>query len=175
MSKRIYGVLVIALTSALFHAGCRSSSGPGGGPPGAVHSTAANFSVQDLKGQPLELPNYRGKVVLLNFWATWCTPCRAEIPNFVQFQDSYGPQGLQIVGLSMDDDAKPVRAFYEQFKMNYPVGLATDKIAQSYGGVLGLPVTFLIGRDGHIAAKYVGAVQLPTVEQEIKTLLASKS
>jgi thiol-disulfide isomerase/thioredoxin len=140
-----------------------------------VHTEAANFSVQDLNGHPLDLTAYRGKVVLLNFWATWCTPCRAEIPNFVQFQDSYGPQGLQIVGLSMDDDAKPVREFYQQFKMNYPVGMANDKIAQSYGGVLGLPVTFLIGRDGRVAAKYVGAVQVPTVEQEIKTLLASKS
>ena len=175
MSKRGQVSVVVALAVVLFFAGCRTSSGAGGGPPGAPHSQAADFSVQDLNGKPLDLSGYRGKVVLLNFWATWCTPCRAEIPNFVQFQDSYGPQGFQIVGLSMDDDAKPVREFYQQFKMNYPVGLGSDKIAQSYGGVLGLPVTFLIGRDGRIAAKYIGAVQLPTVEQEIKTLLASKS
>jgi len=175
MKKAILLTFVLTLSLGIFANGCRSSSGTGGGLPGAVHSQAADFSVQDLNGHPLDLTGYRGKVVLLNFWATWCTPCRAEIPNFVQFQDSYGPQGFQIVGLSMDDDAKPVREFYQQFKMNYPVGLGSDKIAQSYGGVLGLPVSFLIGRDGRIAAKYVGAVQLPTVEQEIKTLLASKS
>ncbi len=175
MRRFVQIAVAVGLAAALFQAGCHSSPGPGGGRPGAVHSSAADFSVQDLNGHPLDLAGLHGKVVLLNFWATWCTPCRAEIPNFVQFQDSYGPQGLQIVGLSMDDDAKPVREFYQQFKMNYPVGMGTDKLAQSYGGVLGLPVTFLIGRDGKIAAKYVGAVQLPTVEQEIKTLLANKS
>jgi len=111
---------------------------------------------------------------MLNFWATWCTPCRGEIPNFVQFQNSYGPQGLQIVGISMDDGPQPVREFYRQFNMNYPVAIGTEKLAQSYGGILGLPVTFLIGRDGRIAAKYVGAVQMPVVEQEIKSLLAAK-
>jgi cytochrome c biogenesis protein CcmG, thiol:disulfide interchange protein DsbE len=175
MNRRIPLVLALGLATLVLQPGCQRSTASGGGPPGAVHSPAANFSVQDLNGKPLDLTAYRGKVVLLNFWATWCTPCRAEIPNFVQFQDNFGPQGLQIVGLSMDDDAKPVREFYQQFKMNYPVGMANDKIAQSYGGVLGLPVTFVIGRDGRIAAKYVGAVQVPSVEQEIKTQLASKS
>ena len=175
MKKAVLASLALACCIGVFATSCRSSSGPGGGPAGAVHTVAAGFSVQDLNGHPLDLTAYRGKVVLLNFWATWCTPCRAEIPNFVQFQDGYGSQGLQIVGLSMDDDAKPVREFYQQFKMNYPVGMATDKITQSYGGVLGLPVSFLIGRDGRVAAKYVGAVPIPTVEQEIKTLLASTS
>jgi thiol-disulfide isomerase/thioredoxin len=113
-------------------------------------------------------------VVLLNFWATWCTPCRGEIPAFVQFQNQYGNEGLQIVGLSMDDSAEPVKAFYQQFKMNYPVAVANEQVAQSYGGVLGLPVTFLIGRDGAIQAKYVGATEASVIEQEIKTLLAAK-
>jgi len=175
MNKAALSKLALVLTLGLLANGCHSGSGPGGGPPGAVNSAAVNFSIQDLNGHTVDMASLRGKVVLLNFWATWCTPCRAEIPNFVQFQDSYGPQGLQIVGMSMDDDAKPVRAFYQEFKMNYPVGMGTDKIAQSYGGILGLPVTVLIGRDGRIAARYVGAVQLPMVEQEIKTLLASKS
>ena len=140
----------------------------------AIHSDAPDFSLQDTDGKPLTLSGNRGKVVLLNFWATWCTPCRAEIPEFERFQNTYGPQGLQVIGVSMDDDAKPVREFGEQFKVNYPVALGNYKLAQSYGGVLGLPVTFLIGRDGKIAAKYVGAAQIPVVEQEIKTLLAAK-
>jgi len=167
-------LLAVALVTGAMQFACHSSPRSGGGPPGALHSPAADFSLQDIDGHPLQLASYRGKVVLLNFWATWCTPCRAEIPNFVQFQNSYGPQGLQILGISMDDGPQPVRAFYQQFKMNYPVAVGTDKVAQSYGGVLGLPVSFLIGRDGKIAAKYIGAVQLPELEQEIKTLVAAK-
>ena len=154
--------------------GCHSSTGSGNARPGSIHSAAANFSLQDINAHPLELANYRGKVVLLNFWATWCTPCRAEIPNFVQWQDSYGPQGLQIIGISMDDGPQPVREFYQQFKMNYPVAVGTDKLAQSFGGVLGLPVSFLIDRDGKIAAKYVGVVEIPTVEQAIKSQLQAR-
>ncbi len=165
-------VVVAAALLGVF-AACRSS-GPHSPAPGSVHAVAADFSVQNIDGHPLALSNYGGKVVLLNFWATWCTPCRAEIPNFVQFQDSYGKEGFQIIGISMDDGPQPVREFYQQFKMNYPVGMGTDKLAQSYGGILGLPVTFLIGRDGRIAAKYVGAVQIGAAEQEIKSLLQAK-
>jgi thiol-disulfide isomerase/thioredoxin len=134
----------------------------------------ALLSLQDLNGQPLDLPNYRGKVVLLDFWATWCTPCRGEIPHFVDFQDKYREQGLQVIGISMDDGPKPVREFYQQFKMNYPVALENEKVADAYGGVLGLPITFLISRDGHVAAKYVGEVQMPTLEQGIESLLRAK-
>jgi cytochrome c biogenesis protein CcmG, thiol:disulfide interchange protein DsbE len=163
--------VVVLLWVALSLIACHSS---GGGRPGAVHSAAPEFSLPDLDGKTLDLSSYRGKVVLLNFWATWCTPCRAEIPSFVDFQNTYGPKGLQIIGISMDDSAPPVHQFYQQFKMNYPVAIGTEKLAQSYGGVLGLPVTFLIGRDGTIAAKYVGAVQIPAAEQKITTLLAAR-
>jgi thiol-disulfide isomerase/thioredoxin len=112
--------------------------------------------------------------VLLDFWATWCAPCRDEIPHFVALQNQYREPGLQVIGISMDDGPKPVREFYQQFKMNYPVALGTEKLAEAYGGVLGLPVTFLIGRDGQVAAKYVGEVQMPVLEQEIKSLLQAK-
>lgn len=164
--------LVAVAMAAVFQLACHST--PGSQRPGAVESKAPNFSLQELNGQPLQLSSYNGKVVLLNFWATWCTPCRAEIPNFEQFQNQYGPQGLQVIGISMDDSEKPVREFYQQFKMNYPVAVGNEKVTQSYGGILGLPVSFLIGRDGKIAAKYVGAAQIPVVEQEIRALLAAK-
>lgn len=166
-------IIAIAIVVAVYE-GARHASHPKDGRPGAVNSPAASFSLQDLDGKPLNLANYRGKVVLLNFWATWCTPCRAEIPQFVDYQNKYGPQGLQLIGISMEDDAKPVREFYQQFKMNYPVAIGNANLAESYGGVLGLPVTFLIGRDGRIAAKYVGAVEMPVLQQRIESLLQAK-
>jgi cytochrome c biogenesis protein CcmG, thiol:disulfide interchange protein DsbE len=139
-----------------------------------AHSVAPDFSLQDLEGRQLDLANYRGKVVLLNFWATWCAPCRSEIPHFVELQDTYREQGLQLIGISMDDGPKPVQEFYRAFKMNYPVAVGTEQVAEAYGGVLGLPITFLIGRDGQIAAKFTGAVELAVVEQEAKKLLQAK-
>ncbi|MGA3055340.1 MAG: redoxin domain-containing protein [Candidatus Korobacteraceae bacterium] len=175
MRKAVLIVVAIILAIAIYEVSRRSSAhSKPGGPVSAVHSVAPDFSLQDLNGQPLALADYRGKVVLLDFWATWCAPCLDEIPHFVALQNEYREQGLQVIGISMDDGPKPVRDFYQRFKMNYPVALGTEKLAQAYGGVLGLPVTFLIGRDGQVAAKYIGEVQMPVVEQEIKSLLQAK-
>jgi peroxiredoxin len=156
MRKLVLLIVVIAIAVVVYQ-GARRHSHAAGGHPGAVDSAAPQFSLQDIDGKTLALANYQGKVVLLNFWATWCTPCRGEIPQFVEFQNTLGPQGLQLIGISMDDDVKPVHEFYQQFKMNYPVAIGSANLAESYGGVLGLPVTFLIGRDGRIAAKYLNA------------------
>jgi cytochrome c biogenesis protein CcmG/thiol:disulfide interchange protein DsbE len=172
--KRILMIIIaIAIVVAIYAAG-RHHANSKGGHPGAIDSTAAGFSLPDIDGKPLSLASSSGKVVLLNFWATWCTPCRGEIPQFIDYQNHYGPQGLQLIGISMDDDTAPVREFYKQFKMNYPVAVGSAALAESYGGVLGLPVTFLIGRDGRIAAKYVGAADMPTLQQKIESLLNAK-
>jgi cytochrome c biogenesis protein CcmG/thiol:disulfide interchange protein DsbE len=136
----------------------------------ATHSLAPELSLTDLSGQRLELSSYRGKVVILDFWATWCEPCRTEIPRFVDLQNKYRSQGLQIIGISLDDNPKPVRAFYKQFKINYPVAIGDANLAERYGGVLGLPVNFVIGRDGRIYAKHLGEVDLFLVEREIQSL-----
>ncbi len=136
------------------------------------HAEAPDFSLTALNGQPLALAGYKGKVVLLNFWATWCGPCEKEIPEFIALQDRYGQQGLQVIGLSMDDGPKPVTDFYQRFKMNYPVAMADSQVAQQYGGIYGLPVNFLIGRDGRIAAKYAGATDLEKLEEQIKAQLS---
>ena len=135
---------------------------------------APDFSLQALNGTPLSLSEYKGKVVLVNFWATWCDPCRREIPRFVDLQNKYADRGLQIVGISLDDDAKAVPPFYQEYKMNYPVAIGNDKLAESFGNVLGLPVNFLIDRDGRIAARHLGEEKFPELENEIKALLRTQ-
>ena len=138
------------------------------------HPLAPEFSLTDITGKPLKLTDYRGKVVMLDFWATWCGPCRVEIPGFVELQKRYGGQGLAIIGISMDDssDASAVVDFYKQFQMNYPVAIGNDRLGELYGGVLGLPTTLVIGRDGRIYSKHVGAADVDVFETEIKQLLA---
>ena len=135
---------------------------------------APDFTLTDLDGRKLSLSDYKGKVVLLNFWATWCGPCRTEIPHFIEMQDKLGPDGFQVIGISMDDDAKPVRKFYQQYKLNYPVAVGDDKLADLYGGVLGLPVSFIIDREGRIYAKHVGATNASEFDSEVRDLLAKR-
>ena len=112
--------------------------------------------------------------MLLDFWATWCVPCRDEIPHFIELQNRYGDQGLQIIGVSMDDGPEPVRDFQKSFKMNYPVLMGNAKTGELYGGILGLPVSFLIGRDGRIVARHIGATSPAVFEKEIMGLLRGR-
>jgi thiol-disulfide isomerase/thioredoxin len=134
---------------------------------------APDFSLTDLSGQKLALSGYRSKVVLLDFWATWCDPCKAEIPHFIEMQNRYGPKGLQVIGISMDDDEQLARDFRQQFKMSYPVAMGSPALAEQYGGILGLPITFTIDRQGRIFSKHIGATDPSIFEAEIKKLLAT--
>jgi thiol-disulfide isomerase/thioredoxin len=113
-------------------------------------------------------------VVLLNFWATWCGPCRTEIPLFIELQNKYRNRGLQIVGISLDDDERTVRDYYRQLKMNYPVALGDANLAERYGGILGLPVSFVVGCDGRIYARHSGKTDVSLIEREIMPLLQGK-
>jgi peroxiredoxin len=128
---------------------------------------APDFTLPQLDGQPLRLSSYRGKVVLLDFWATWCVPCREEIPHFVELQDKYRGQGLQIIGVSMDDGPEPVRTFCQQFHMNYPVVMGNASIGEQYGGILGLPIAFVLDGEGRLRAKHIGATKTEVIEKEI--------
>jgi peroxiredoxin len=137
----------------------------------AGQQKAPDFSLSDLGHRQVSLSAYQGKVVLLNFWATWCAPCLDEIPRFRAWQLQNGQRGLQIVGISMDDEAAPVRTFYRKYRLNYPVLMGDENLGELYGGVLGLPVSFLIDRKGRIRYQHQGQTDLSLMEREIKHLL----
>lgn len=132
---------------------------------------APNFVLRDLHQQRIELRAYRGKVVLLNFWATWCGPCLIEMPQFAEWQNHYGAQHFQVLGISLDDAEAPVQAEQKRLKLDYPVAMGNEKVEAAYGGILGLPITFLIDRKGRIRAKYEGATDLQVMQQEVELLL----
>jgi peroxiredoxin len=166
--KAIVFVAAIGLAAALylsFHRRVASTV--------ASHSAslAPTIDLTDLNGNPINPSTYKGKVVLINFWAAWCTPCREEIPQFMTLENKYRSRGFQAVGISMDDPEGVLRDFCRKYKVNYPVVMGNQRIAEEFGGVLGLPTTFLIGRDGRIHAKYEGATDFPKLDQEIAALL----
>ncbi len=136
--------------------------------PGAA---APQFSRPDLQGRKIDLHGLRGKVVLLDFWASWCTPCIVEIPHLIDLQRRYGLRGLQVIGVSMDDSAAPVKAVTQRFAFNYPVILGDAKFGNLYGGVLGLPVQFLITPDGKILHIWTGEVSPAVLERVLKSAL----
>jgi cytochrome c biogenesis protein CcmG/thiol:disulfide interchange protein DsbE len=145
-------------------------------PAGAAEShvppeIAPDFLRMDLAGHPVRLSSYRGKLVLLSFWATWCEPCRAEAPRFSGWQQKYGSSGLQVLGISMDDDPAPVADFVRQLHLAYPIVMGDAQLAELFGGVLGLPLAFLIDPTGRIVARYRGEPDLNRVEAQIKASL----
>lgn len=137
----------------------------------AAESALPDLTLTDLNGEKLNTASYKGKVVVVNFWAAWCGPCTAEIPRFMALQRKYSRQGLQVIGISIDDVPGQLRAFYRKLKMNYPVVPGGEKTADAYGGVLGLPTTFVIGREGRLRAKYEGSTDFKKLEDEITALL----
>jgi peroxiredoxin len=136
-----------------------------------VGKQAPVFVRRDLRGQTINLRSLRGKVVLLNFWATWCAPCQTEMPFFNSWQREYGPRGLAVVGISMDDDADSARKLVEKMRIAYPVAMGDAKLGVSYGRVLGLPKTFLIGRDGKVLAQFQGETDLKALEAKLKAAI----
>lgn len=132
--------------------------------------TAPDFAMTDLDGKHINTGDYRGKILLVNFWAAWCVPCAEEIPQFMRLQEQYENK-LQVIGVSIDDNESELRSFYKNHKMNYPVIRGDQKIADGYGGVPGLPTTYIIDQEKHIRGRLVGATDFQELAQQISGLL----
>jgi peroxiredoxin len=171
------GALALALltldSSELWFEG--SALAAGGSCPANAKPANLNFTLKDVQGKAIRLADYKGKVILLDFWATWCGPCKMEVPGFVELYDKYKGQGFEIVGLLTQDDPANAPAFIDKFKMNYRVLDANDQEAleDAYGPLFGLPTSFLISKDGLICRTHIGFSPKEQFEREIQALLAS--
>lgn len=132
-----------------------------------------DFKLADMNGDEVDLASFRGKVILLNFWATWCGPCKIEIPAFVELQEEFGDRGFQVLGLSVDDTPERIRPFAEEFAVNYPmlVGLGRDDFQEAYGPIWGLPVSFWIDRRGTLCKTHMGIASKDEFEHALRALL----
>ncbi len=170
-------LLAAALSLAVLAAACNSSKPVNAEAKSANgRKPAPDFALKDSDGRTVRLSDFRGKVVMVNFWATWCGPCRIEIPWFVDFQRKNRDRGLVIIGVSMDDEGwEAVTPFVKSLGINYRVVLGNDDVAQAYGGVDALPTTFLIDRQGNIATVHVGLAAKSDFEDGIDQLLQGNS
>ena len=137
----------------------------------AADKAAPDFELKSMKGETIKLSDYRGKVVILDFWATWCPPCREEIPHFIKLQKELGEKGLAVIGVSLDQSDAPVRSFIKEHGINYPVVMGDGRLANRYGGVRAIPTTFIINKDGEIVQKYIGYRPEETFRSDVQKLL----
>ena len=173
-------LVIFTVTLMLFVGRKAAQNRAGSGQPLTARSlqgaAAPDFQLKSTDGKTVRLSDYRGKAVLLNFWATWCPPCKIEMPWFVDLQKQYGGQGLQVIGVAMDDDADKqvtkISQFAKDMHLNYLVLLGNDQVGDSYGGVEGLPTTFYISRDGRVVSAVSGLVSHSEIEDNIKKALA---
>lgn len=134
-----------------------------------------DFTLKDMHGKDVRLADFRGKPIILNFWATWCGPCKVEIPALVELADRYRAQQLTILGVSVDDRPEDLLTFANEFKINYPilVGLGEDKLQETYGAVLVIPVTWFIRPDGTILRKHDGPATKEWFETQVKAMISA--
>lgn len=171
----IIAVLIVVVAGMLIGGKylARKQAGAGG-PFGAGRvqgKPAPDFELATLDGKKVHLSDFKGKAVLLNFWATWCAPCKIEMPWFVELQKQYGPQGLQIIGVALDSEAPDIKKFADGVGVNYIILMGDDHIGNTYGGVQGLPATFYIGRDGKMVSRVFGLASHREIEDSIRAAL----
>ncbi len=172
-------ILIVATVAILLAAVITADRKFGGG--AGSNATVSDFV--DLKGQPVDLAPHKGKVVLVNFWATYCKPCLTEIPWMVEFQNQYGPRGYQAIGINMDEEgaefvkkwlAEPqlgIGGEQVRLQFNYPQYLGDSAVAEAYGGLIGLPTTLLINREGKVVKRYIGISSKEKFVKAIEELL----
>jgi thiol-disulfide isomerase/thioredoxin len=171
-------VVVVFVVALMLYFGYHHArrSGSSFAPRITTASLAPDFSLESLDGRATRLSDFRGKAVLLNFWATWCGPCKIEMPWFVELQNRYAAQGLQIVGVAMDDASKEdIGKFAKDMGVNYPILIGKESVGDQYGGVPALPESFVIGRDGKIVDKIIGLRGKAEIEDLVKKALDTKS
>ena len=173
MKRNPMVLVVVALVVALMlYVGFHMARRTGSTPRIAKSTVAPDFSLESLDGKSVRLSDLRGKAVLLNFWATWCGPCKIEMPWFVELQNQYGAQGLQIIGVAMDDASKEdIAKFAKDMGVNYPILIGKESIGDQYGGIPALPETFFIGRDGTMVDKIIGLKGKSEIEDAVKKAL----
>jgi cytochrome c biogenesis protein CcmG/thiol:disulfide interchange protein DsbE len=145
----------------------------GGCPVKSEGPAKLNYTLKDMNGVNVRLADYKGKVILLNFWATWCGPCKVEIPAFNELYDQYKDKGVVVLGVSTDDEPEALRSYAASMKMTYPVlvGRDTEELLDAWGPIYAIPTTFFVGRDGSICGKHMGPATKEDFEREIKALL----
>jgi thiol-disulfide isomerase/thioredoxin len=137
-----------------------------------ARTPAPDWQLHDLNGKTVKFSDFRGHVLILDFWATWCAPCRIEIPHFVELQKQYGDKGLTVIGVSLDEQGpEVVKKFVKQFGLTYPIVIGDEKVVEAYGRVDAIPTTFVIDRQGHIVSRHMGYNDKEVFEQEIQSLL----
>lgn len=157
------GTLVLLVVAGLVASGCGSDQTSSG-----ASAQAPNFELETMEGDTFELADHRGRVVVVNFWATWCAPCLEEIPTFVEMQEEYGDRGLQFVGVSLDQQGfEVVRPFARKMEINYPLVVDDGSLAKRFGGLQGVPTTYVVGTDGRIRNRIEGI----TTEEHLMALV----
>ena len=180
--------IVVALVAVVFYADKKTRLQPAAAnmsepdpDAAAAGKPAPDFSVKNLDGNDVTLADYKGKVVLVNFWATWCDPCRIEIPWLIDMQNKYGPRGFTVLGVAMDDEGKSVVAPFiakerfdvngQKLPMNYPIVIGNDNVADKFGGLFGYPTSVLVSPDGKIVKRITGIISEDEITSQIEKLL----
>ncbi len=134
---------------------------------------AANFTLKNPDGEEVSLSDFQGKIVIIDFWATWCPPCREGIPDLIKLQDEYRDQGVVVIGISFDEKAATVKKFAQENQINYPLAMGDKKVAQDYGGIQAIPTVFIIDRNGRIVDRHIGSADKEYFDDKIQPLLNS--
>jgi peroxiredoxin len=142
------------------------------GPRVLLGKPAPDFTLPDLAGRMIRLSDFKGRIVLLDFWATWCGPCRREVPDLIEFQKNYAHQGFTVIGIAWDEEGRAVvEPYVRKFGITYPVMVGTPQVSQAYGGIQAFPMVFLIGRDGKVRKTFEGARNKSEFERAIRTAM----